>query len=45
MNASATMAVANSFALIQMEASTARVDQDTMAVFSVMVSKVFLKFL
>ena len=45
MNASITMAVANKFALIQMEVSSACVNQDTLAVFSVLVSKVFLKFL
>ena len=45
MNASITMVVATSFALIQLEASTAHVIQDTMAVFSVPVSKVFFKFL
>ena len=44
MNASITMAVANNFALIQMEASTAHANQDTMAVFFVPVSKAFLKF-
>ena len=44
MNASITMVVANNFALIQMEASTAHVNWDTMAVFSVLVSQVFLKF-
>ena len=45
MNASITMAVATSFALIQMEVSSACVNQDTMAVFSVLVSQVLLKFL
>ena len=45
MNASITMVVANNFALIQMEVSSACANQDTMAVFSVLVSKFFLKFL
>ena len=45
MNASITMAIATIFALIQLEVSSARVNQDTLAVFSVLVSKVFLKFL
>ena len=44
MNASITMAGANNFALIQMEASTAHANQDTMAVFFVLVSEVFFKF-
>ena len=41
MNATITMVVAISFALIQLEASTAHVNQDTMAVFSVSVSQIF----
>ena len=45
MNASITMAIATIFALIQLEVSSACVNQDTLAVFSVLVSKVFLKFL
>ena len=45
MNASITMVVANNFALIQLEVSSACANQDTMVVFSVPVSNVFLKFL